>query len=91
MRRVWVETARFAIDLRHGRPGHKPSAQIAEEFLRPECLNESSCWQKISILRASLAQLVEHALRKRMVAGWIPAGGFYLNMFAMACNYQKEK
>ena len=25
---------------------------------------------------ASLAQLAEHALRKRMVAGSIPAGGF---------------
>ena len=28
---------------------------------------------------ASLAQLVEHALRKRMVAGSIPAGGSYVN------------
>ena len=27
---------------------------------------------------ASLAQLVEHALRKRMVAGSIPAGGSYM-------------
>ena len=27
-------------------------------------------------LAASLAQLAEHALRKRMVAGSIPAGGF---------------
>ena len=27
------------------------------------------------LLTASLAQLVEHALRKRMVAGSIPAGG----------------
>ena len=44
-----------------------------------------------TLLHASLAQLAEHALRKRMVAGSIPAGGFYLNMFAMACNYQKQK
>ena len=30
---------------------------------------------------ASLAQLAEHALRKRMVVGSIPTGGFLLNCF----------
>ena len=30
----------------------------------------------VNVFIASLAQLVEHALRKRMVAGSIPAGGF---------------
>ena len=28
------------------------------------------------VLQASLAQLVEHALRKRMIVGSIPTGGF---------------
>ena len=31
--------------------------------------------------RASIAQLVEHALRKRMVLGSIPSGGFHRNHF----------
>ena len=30
---------------------------------------------------ASVAQLAEHALRKRMVAGSIPAGGFDLVLY----------
>ena len=30
------------------------------------------------VLQASLAQLVEHALRKRMVVGSIPTGGLLL-------------
>ena len=30
-------------------------------------------------MTASLAQLVEHALRKRMVVGSIPTGGFLAN------------
>ena len=40
-----------------------------------------------SNLQASLAQLVEHALCKRMVAGSIPAGGFFYSArFAMPFN-----
>ena len=32
-----------------------------------------------NFLVASLAQLAEHALRKRMVVGSIPTGGYVLN------------
>ena len=31
----------------------------------------------VTLSRASIAQLVEHALRKRMVLGSIPSGGFH--------------
>ncbi len=31
-----------------------------------------------SVLRASIAQLADHALRKRMVAGSIPTGGSFI-------------
>ena len=37
------------------------------------CSSKSGWW--ISFLKASLAQLAEHALRKRMVVGSIPTGG----------------
>ena len=38
---------------------------------------------------ASLAQLVEHALRKRMVVGSIPTGGFLLGCFLRKCQHAK--
>ena len=31
------------------------------------------------LINASLAQLVEHALRKRMAVGSIPTGGFFVS------------
>ena len=37
----------------------------------------ASCSSNIASTRASLAQLAEHALRKRMVVGSIPTGGFF--------------
>ena len=36
---------------------------------------------------ASLAQLVEHALRKRMVVGSIPTGGLRAHITAFDCTY----
>ena len=45
-------------------------------------------------LNASLAQLAEHALRKRMVAGSIPAGGFFQEerqREAHSCNLHYSK
>ena len=42
----------------------------AKPTLKPMSCN----FKKIAV--ASLAQLVEHALRKRMVVGSIPTGGF---------------
>ena len=39
------------------------------------CLTVEQCIRQATS-EASLAQLAEHALRKRMVAGSIPAGGF---------------
>ena len=38
------------------------------------------------VAHASLAQLVEHALRKRMVVGSIPTGGFCVRLRAPACR-----
>ena len=37
---------------------------------------------------ASIAQLVEHALRKRTVVGSIPTGGFFNTLFLLACLLQ---
>ena len=40
---------------------------------------------------ASLAQLAEHALRKRMVAGSIPAGGFSFKRLPKCVEHLRER
>ena len=42
--------------------------------VKPTFMPTEGDFQKLGV--ASLAQLVEHALRKRMVVGSIPTGGF---------------
>ena len=39
--------------------------------------NHDEGWKLQAVMQASLAQLAEHALRKRMVTGSIPVGGSY--------------
>ena len=47
---------------------------VSWKILKPTLTPMACNFKKISV--ASLAQLVEHALRKRMVVGSIPTGGF---------------
>ena len=60
-------------------PGSIPGGRIFCRYqASQEQRNDSPLCQKASCT-ASLAQLVEHALRKRTVTGSIPVGGFYLS------------
>ena len=45
---------------------------------------------KRSLAYASLAQLAEHALRKRMVVGSIPTGGFAVTSFCYLVVFRSE-
>ena len=44
----------------------------------------------MTTLKASLVQLAEHALRKRMVAGSIPAGGYWLRQQVSGCGWRRK-
>ena len=68
--------------------GSNPTAVIFASAIRTRAnARERSFVVVLTADIASLAQLAEHALRKRMVAGSIPAGGFFSSArFAMPCN-----
>ena len=53
-----------------------------------KCLTGICIFGKFPV-SASLAQLVEHALRKRMVLGSIPTGGFYAARMESECGGEK--
>ena len=53
-----------------------PSKGLAAEAKIPDNIRTQVCGlQRNLVAHASLAQLAEHALRKRMVRGSIPLGG----------------
>ena len=64
-------------------PGSIPGGRI---FIVLDATTDSSCGplgernQYRASLTASIAQLAEHALRKRTVVGSIPTGGFFVEM-----------
>ena len=50
-------------------------------------LYNSTCTKRHIAHMASIAQLAEHALRKRMVVGLIPTGGFHWDLTHSCMSY----